>query len=301
MGGDATRALLRWLRRWARVAVALLLGTGAARAQEAAVPGSAADEVFVSPARAWEIAGDGAGVILDVRGRVSFVMAHPKGAVQTDWQAFSDPDEEGRLYPDLDELARRIGVLGISNDRPVVVIGKWDEGWGEEGRLFWMLEYLGHPDVHIVEGGFDAWLDAGLPLEVGAPSVEPATFVPHVVPERLARLDDVVRGGAELIDTRTADEYGGATPFGAVRGGHVPGARNITWDQLITHTGLKDRATLEGLLGPDTGRTIAYCTGGVRSGFVYAVLRSLGRTDAANYAGSWWEYARSDYPVDRAH
>jgi thiosulfate/3-mercaptopyruvate sulfurtransferase len=290
--------------RFARVVLGLLVvraGGAHATGTESTPPA----EIFVTPAQAWTLAGEGRGVLLDVRSQVSFLLAHPAGAVRTSWHDFSDPAETGRLHPDTDRLAQRLGALGVRGDRPVVVIGAWDEGWGEEGRLFWMLEYLGHPAVHLVEGGFDAWLEDRLPLGVGTARPEPAAFAPRVVPERLALLDEVAAlaqappgaAPAEVIDTRSAAEYAGATPFGSARGGHVPGARHLAWDELVSERRLLDRAELEARL-PDRGlRTVLYCTGGVRSGFVYAVLRHLGRTDVANYAGSWWEYARSPHPV----
>ncbi len=102
-----------------------------------------------------------------------------------------------------------------------------------------------------------------------------------------------------VLDVRTRAEYDGATPYGSVRGGHVPGAEHLEWTALFDEQGaLRPRAELEALLPARGARVVAYCTGGVRSGFVYAVLRALGRDDVANYPGSWWEYAASDLPVE---
>lgn len=254
--------------------------------------------VFITPQQADALRAEGA-VVLDTRGRLAFAVGHAPGAVRVDWRDFSDPDQLGRLDPDVDRLRQRIEALGVDGDRPIVVMGDWHRGWGEEGRIFWMLDSLGHPHVRIVEGGHRAWVGAGLEVTRSSTAPQPGSFEFSPRIDALASLEDLDHSDVTLLDVRERSEYDGATPYGASRGGHVPGAQHLDWRSVFDGDGrLLPVADLERLLpGPDQ-RVVAYCTGGVRSGFLYAVMRSLGRTNVANYAGSWWEYADSPLPAE---
>ena len=258
-------------------------------------PQFATAQVFVSPQDANALRLSGAS-ILDARRQRSYLRSHAPGAVRIDWQTFSDPDQRGRLHSDDLYLVDRFRALGVSTNRPVVIMGDWQRGWGEEGRIFWMFEYLGHEKVHIVSGGCSGWIDAGMPVTQDAVSPALGEFTILRNPSRLLTLDEVIEGDYALLDVRTRGEYAGETPYGSSRGGHVPGAVHLDWRTLFSTVGeLLPRSALEQLL-PE-GPTATYCTGGVRSGFVYAVMRALGRHDVANYAGSWWEYADSAHPT----
>ena len=94
-------------------------------------------------------------------------------------------------------------------------------------------------------------------------------------------LKTLMTTGCCLVDVREPEEYAGATLYFEARGGHVPGAENRPWRQLLAGV-----AAL-----PEDKKVVTYCTGGVRSGMVYLLLRDAGR-DVANYDGSWWEWAR---------
>lgn len=263
-----------------------------------ALAGGDAPVVFVSAEDAAAAVAQGA-ILLDAGDLRALPRAAPSGAVSVDWRDFSDPDQQGRLLDDDDELARRIGALGIGDDTPVYVIGSWDGGWGEEGRIYWMLVYLGHDETYIVSGGHDAWHDAELPTGGDVAPPAPATFTIARRPEFAADLDEVRGGDVALLDVREAEEFFGATPYGSARGGHVPGAISVPWRAFLdAHGAVRDAASLP--LGADPGqRVVAYCTGGVRSGFVFAILRAQGWEHVANYPGSWWEYAASDAEVTR--
>lgn len=250
------------------------------------------DAIFVSPVDAARgtLAG---GVLLDARSDVEYAAGHPPGAYHAAWADFSDPDQLGRLHPSDHELWGRLGSMGIRGDRPVYVLGAWADGWGEEGRVFWMLEHLGHDDVHIVAGGWRAWVDAGLPASILPPEPVYGTTAIQRRDELEVTLDEVraLPSDATLLDTRDRREFDGATPYGSSWGGRIPGARHVVWSDFIDGSGLISREAARELLGPLDRPIVAYCTGGVRSGFVYAVARWAGYEDVANYAGSWWEYS----------
>jgi thiosulfate/3-mercaptopyruvate sulfurtransferase len=96
----------------------------------------------------------------------------------------------------------------------------------------------------------------------------------------------VDRAGVEaadlVVDVREPEEYAGAVLHGEARGGHIPGARSIPWQRLLTED--------PGI--PVSSRIVVYCTGGVRSGMAWLMLRQRGYANVSNYDGSWWEWAR---------
>ncbi len=256
-----------------------------------------AGEVFLDGAEARALVESGA-AILDARGGTAWKAGHVPGSWPIDWTEHREGRlRTGLLTEDLASLELFLEVAGVRDDRPVLILGAGSEGWGEEGRIFWMLEFLGHPRVHILDGGWPAWTGHTTRETTPPP---PGDFTPDPQPERRALLEEVVEvgsdGGAVLWDTREEREYAGATPYGEARGGHVPGAVGLWYGSLTGPDGrLLPEAELRGVLaaaGLGPGRPIiAYCTGGVRSGFAYAVLRELGYADVANYDGSMWQWA----------
>ena len=242
-------------------------------------------------------------VVLDARDQRDFAAGHLPGAVRIDWKDYRDGwGRTGRLSDDDRALARSLGKLGVDEGRAVLVYGRATAGFGEEGRIAWMLSYLGHPRVSVLDGGYAAWRAAGRAVEVTKGSAPPiGTFTPHRDDRWRATLPDVVaasQGGGTVLDTRTALEWNGATPYWEARGGHIPGAHHLSWTALFDGEGrLRPRAELERLVAA-AGVTherpvLLYCTGGVRSALVWVVLRSLGY-DAKNFDASFWEWARHD-------
>ena len=248
-------------------------------------------------------------VILDVRAWELHAESHPVGALPVTWEEFSMPQdpERGRLLEDDDALTTRLQALGISSDVPVVVLGQPLGGWGEDGRIVWMLRTLGHPDAAMVDGGMHALLAAGV-IMTNEPTAAPSAgnFVVvrrsdwDIQQQELRSLwfpdppDDAV-----LVDTREAREFEGDTPYGESRGGHVPGAVHLHWSDLVNSFGylLGTEALLARLAqrGITPDRTvISYCTGGIRSGWLVALLVDLSFPTPRNYAGSMWEWSASD-------
>jgi thiosulfate/3-mercaptopyruvate sulfurtransferase len=258
--------------------------------------------------------GDGRTItVLDARDAKAHKRAHLPGAVHIDWTDFRRGWlRDGRLPKDVQELADDLAALGVDDRRPVLVCGAAERGWGEEGRIAWMLRYLGHRDVAVLDGGCRAWSRAGRLMVRGAPAVRRGTFTARINKALRLELNGVKEALAgkgdkapQFLDVRRREEFDGATPYFAARGGHVPTAKHLYWKDLIdSSTGrvrsrdeVRARAKAAGL---DLGRPIiAYCTGGVRSAHVALVLREAG-LDAKNYDGSWWEYAGEDeLPVEK--
>ncbi len=258
--------------------------------------------IFVGPD---DLEGLGA-TVLDARDVLAYRQGHIPGAAHAPWTDYVDGMLNGRLKDDVPAMQESLRELGVSADRPVVVYADWNDGWGEEGRLFWMLEYLGHDDVHVLAGGMPRWRAVKGTSEVRAPDVTPGDFTVTLRPEVRATTADVqavVEGKAPgkvlVLDTRRREEYDGATPYGADRGGHVPGAKHFYWKDVFQKSGQLRAphdigAQLSELGVEDDTIVISYCTGGVRSGFMYLVMRWVGHDGARNYDGSWWEWAATE-------
>jgi thiosulfate/3-mercaptopyruvate sulfurtransferase len=264
--------------------------------------------VFVDGGAAQSLIDKGA-TVLDARGGGAKAPYLP-GAHVVDWRAMRDGGgRTGRLDDDLQNLKKKLEAVGVSTKRPVLVYGAMRDGWGEEGRIWWMLRYLGHEDVHILDGGIALWVKDGRKTESAPDKDAPKDAALEIKPIAKLRADwravDEARKrkDARVIDTRTADEWNGATLYMEWRGGHVPGAEHLEWLSLIGPDGrvlpkeqVKERLKAIGV-GEKTP-VITYCTGGVRAAFVQAVLVNYGFDDVANYDGSWFDWSRrSELPI----
>ncbi len=265
--------------------------------------------LFIHPEDLEGLVNQQGAAVLDARGSVAYVAGHIPGAAHAPWDAFTSGMLSGLLSEDLNGLQQRLRQLGVHNDKPVVVYADWDQGWGEEGRIFWMLEYMGHEDVRILYGGMPRWRGGERATESFSADPAPGDFTIRLREDRRATADEVLaaaqagQGNVVVIDTRREEEFEGATPYGSSRGGHIPTAEHFYWKSSFDADGnLKPaetlRAQLEALGANDDTIVIAYCTGGVRSGFVYLLMRWLDFDSPQNYDGSWWEWAgRDELPI----
>lgn len=255
---------------------------------------------------------------VDARPGRSTVPGSPAGAVQIDWTEFGEGalgGRSGKLNTDPTVLAEVVGGKGIARDDWVILFGDPLELWGEEGRIAWVLTALGQRAVSVVDGGVPAWEQAGLPMQRGRLERPAKPYQPRWDSEVLANRDEVERwvdAGREwnrvILDVREPGEFRGAIDaprHGAIRRGHIPGAVNVPWRSLLDDQGLllpRDRLgeiLLAQGVRPDA-HVIVYCTGGVRSGHTWWVLRSLGFPSVRNYAGSWWEWSLDRrLPIER--
>lgn len=284
-------------------------------------PFSAKEDAAARPAQAlsqrWIVGGQEAkqlieqgATVLDARG--GFTLRGIPGAVAVDWRDFSQaqPTARGTLITSDEQLTEQLQALGIRQDQPVVVFGQPPSGWGEEGRIVWMLRSLGHTQAVMVDGGLQSLLNSNVTVP-RAHAQERGDFVVQrdstwdIQQQELRQqlgTDNLV-----VIDTREQREFAGETPYGEQRGGHVPGAVHLYFKDFLDTGGnlLPAQVLLSKLealnITPDS-RVVVYCTGGIRSGWLVAVLVSLGYR-AQNYAGSMWEWSAApsaDYPLETA-
>ncbi len=260
---------------------------------------------IVSAAQAKQLIEWGA-TVLDTRSFLDRFVGHVPGAGGIRWQEFSQqkPPHKGKLLENHCALEEKLRSQGICNAKPVIVVGnpRSPFDFGESGRIVWMLRTLGHKLAAFVDGGHPALVETGIPCVWGRTQPKLGDFVIEKTDlwvEYGDRIKAKLEAGFQdlaVIDTRSAREYAGATPYGEQRGGHIPGALHFYFKDLLDSQGkLLPRtqilAQLKELgISRDTP-TVAYCTGGVRSAFFVAVLTELGFTNVKNYAGSMWEWS----------
>ena len=211
--------------------------------------------------------------------------------------------------PSLDAMAATFARLGIGDETQVVA---YDQDAGPfASRLWWMLRYLGHDAVAVLDGGFAKWTREGRPLRTAGETRLPALFTPRLrremrltVDEVMAHLDD---RSMLLIDARSQERYEGQPdPLDNVYG-HIPGARNRPYRRNISDEGTMRpagqlKADFERVLGDRTPReTVMYCGSGVTACHNLLAMEHAGLSGAKLFAGSWSEWeANLKRPVEKS-
>ncbi|MFI5234529.1 MAG: sulfurtransferase [Gemmatimonadales bacterium] len=243
---------------------------------------------------------------------------HIPGAVKIDWLTdLNDPVR--RDYVSRERLQAFLRGSGINAATTIVLYGDKNNWWAT--YAFWVLKLFGVERLRILDGGRARWAEEGRPMVTERPAY-PAGGI--VVGERRddqirAFRDGVlahVRAGGGLVDVRSPEEFRGERLHmpdypneGAVRGGHIPGARNIPWGRAVdpaTHT-FKPAADLRAIYEKEQGldpkgEVVAYCRIGERSSHSWFVLTYLlGYPKVRNYDGSWTEWGNAvGLPIERA-
>jgi len=236
-------------------------------------------------------------VIIDARS-AGYETGHIPGAISLKWNDYVD--ENSKLLPVAD-LQTKLSAAGINRNMTFIIYDDTLKSWGAAGRVFWMLEYLGCSDVHILNGGWDLWSAQGRDTETSANTLSPNIFIASVRDSVITTKDYISSrlGDSDfvIIDSRTNEEYNGWQFYGEARGGHIPGAVQIPyeWFYVSDNNTVLNYADLNWLFeshGVTTDKEVtSYCTAGIRSGFVYFALRLLGYQNCSNYANSFKEWA----------
>lgn len=236
-------------------------------------------------------------------GREAYQASHIPGAIYLDLEEdLSAPVgvHGGRHpLPAPEDLAARLGRAGIGNNSLVVAYD--DQGGMNAARLWWLLRWLGHDNVVVMDQGFSAWVAGGFPVTDAQRVIIPAAFIPHVRPEMLADVDEVRRKlgdpGVLLVDSRDASRYAGEHEPIDAKAGHIPGAIQRFWKDVLDEHGVwKPEPALREQLAPVTaaledGReVIVYCGSGVSACPNLLALHRLGYSNARLYAGSWSDW-----------
>ncbi|MEG4282109.1 rhodanese-like domain-containing protein [Microcoleus sp. A006_D1] len=270
------------------------------------------DNWIVSADVAKELLSEGA-TLLDARQRILKWFCRLPSAIPVTWQEFSRSHfpHKGKIIEHNAILTQKLQALGICQDQPVIVIADSVKGWGEDGRIVWMLRTLGHEKAVFVDGGYRALVKAGIAQVKGVDHPPlPGDFIVSRRSNWEIQQDELkaILGNDNLvvIDARELREYAGKTPYGETRGGHIPGAVHLYYKQLMNKQGqLLDREQMVEILQQKgvslSAEIVSYCSGGIRSAWLTCVLTSLG-FNAKNYAGSMWEWSASpadSYPLEK--
>jgi len=244
-------------------------------------------------------------VVIDARS-AGYEAGHIPGAISLEWGDYVKEDMNLKTTRDLED---QLGAAGLSSDMVFVIYDDTTASWGAAGRVFWMLEYLGCDRVHVLNGGWDKWSADAKATETESNTLRSARFAARVQEDALMAKDRLAdRLGEDdfaVIDSRTDEEFNGWTLYGEARGGHITGAVQIPYawffkedKTLLDYDDLKDLFESRGIT---TDKEVtSYCTVGIRSGFIYFVLRTLGYPRVSNYDGSIAEWsADSSLPMEK--
>jgi thiosulfate/3-mercaptopyruvate sulfurtransferase len=233
---------------------------------------------------------------LDPRRPMRYLQGHLKHAVNLPvYKAF---DADGKLLPDA-QLQLWIGAAGLNGQATPLVYDSFD---GQNGAMLtWLLEYFGRTDVHLLNIFFERWVAEG--REVFYKPVSPVSqvFAAQVNPQIRATLDDLRReSDLKLIDFRSREEYTGEQDRDG-KPGHIPGAVNIVWRDLIgaqqevlaSDERIEQSVRATGIQRGD--QIVAYCRLGMRAALGYLALQQAGY-DVRLYDRSYAEWARSGLP-----
>lgn len=241
-------------------------------------------------------------------GRQRYLEAHLPGAIHADLDAALSAKGHGSAelasggrhpLPTREAFATWLGCVGLANRVQVVVYDRNNANFC--GRLWWMLKWLGHDAVAVLDGGLQGWQAVGGALVGGESAPRPAqVFVPGAPGRRLVDADEVAAGlagqGQILIDARAPERYRGEVePLDAVAG-HIPGALNRPFASNLDADGhfkpaAQLRAEFEALLAGQAGEVVHHCGSGVSAIPNVLAMELAGLGQSALYAGSWSDWS----------
>jgi thiosulfate/3-mercaptopyruvate sulfurtransferase len=245
-------------------------------------------------------------VVIDARSS-GYESAHIPKAINLKFGGFFTPGTG--LLP-VANLEAKLGEAGLTRDMTFVIYDNTAASFGAAGRIFWMLEYLGCDDVHILDGGWDKWVADGRSTEITVNTLPANTFNAQVKSGIRSTKDHIKNrvndSDFAIIDARTDEEYIGWQLYSETRGGHITGAVQMPYawyfntnKTVLSYSALKTMFESHGVTKDK--EVTAYCTVGIRSGFVYFLLRLMGYPNASNYDGSIAEWsADTSLPMEKA-
>lgn len=249
-------------------------------------------------------------------GRSQYRAGHIPGAhyldLDRDLSSPVQPSGEGGRHPlpNVGQLASTLTILGVASPHRATEVVIYDDSrFAFAARLWWLLRYLGHDRVSILDGGWSAWVAAGYPISAVVPEARSGNFVPSLRSDWCVDYGTIAVGKAGvLVDAREADRYRGERePIDPVAG-HIPGAINLPWQGVTDGVGFaldaqaqRDRlAPLAELLADRGESVVAYCGSGVTACVNLLAMELAGMPIGKLYAGSWSDWCARGGAVARS-
>lgn len=269
--------------------------------------------VLITPAQLLALQQSGPVVVIDTRDADAYAAGHIEGAVNLrevfTFLATSTPEGLQQLK---DSFAASLGAAGLSGKETAVFYeDAMNSGYGQSCRGYYLLTWLGYPQVKVLNGGFSTWKAAGLPVSTTAAVPVPATFPADLtMADVMLTTEDVAAAlhtDTVLLDVRDVDEWIGdsSSPYGrdfAPRKGRLPGARWVEWYRFMKPSPqgpvfkspdeVKAECASVGVGPEDT--VYLYCFKGARASNTFLALKQAGFADVRMYFGSWNEWSRID-------
>jgi thiosulfate/3-mercaptopyruvate sulfurtransferase len=234
---------------------------------------------------------------------------HIPGAQKIDWHTDLN-DAVMRDYISRDQFEQLMRSKGIDDSTTVIFYGDKNNWWA--AYAFWVFQLFGFTNAKLLDGGRLKWEQEGRPMTTDVPSFKPTNYTARERSDEKIRafMPDVRKhldGKGKLVDVRSADEYSGKKLHmpdypqeGAMRGGHIPGAKSVPWARAANPDGsFKSADELRAIYEQEQGLSsaddvIAYCRIGERSSHTWFVLQYLlGYDKVRNYDGSWTEWGNA--------
>jgi thiosulfate/3-mercaptopyruvate sulfurtransferase len=248
------------------------------------------------------------GVTPPVDTRAQHLENHIPGAVFFDIEELSDHATTlPHMLPTPEDFSRSMSALGIGDDNTIVIYEQ--QGVFSAPRAWWMLRTFGAQHVYILEGGLRAWRASGLPIGSGAVHRIPSSF--HATLRRnavvdLDQLKDQMANHQQILDARSAARFNGTAPEPrpGLSSGHMPGATNIPFTELVEDGRLKPVEKLREYFSAKNVNLeqpiTTTCGSGVTAAVIALSLEVVGAPNVGLYDGSWAEYAQQpDSAIER--
>lgn len=208
--------------------------------------------------------------------------------------------------PSIEELVEKLSATGINES--VTVVAYDDQGGAFASRLWWLLSYLGHTNVYILDGGYSSWKEKGYPVNSDVPTFTRSNFSPEVRSSMVVDVDAVKKAietkSAILIDSREKNRYLGIEePIDKVAG-HIPGAVNSFWKDGLNEQGKwkvsnEQTSRFSSIVGADD-EIIVYCGSGITACPNIVALSEAGFQNVKLYSGSWSDWITySENPIEK--